>query len=255
MRRIATLVAGLARLKAHAEGLDWSLARPWDRLYLWAESELSFEAQEYTVTLLLEPHGELIDALADTMAADEDAEFRIDGTMSCGRFRQELRRTHGWALGIDYAQPDAQARFWYTSVAKLEPRLGERWEEPGGKLEQPIGTGRDVAHLAAALATAPDDECLAVFLVRHPEHRNAARRVQMATRRPYAEIRDNLLGARMLPIDILRCKLAFFGATRFDPRSDRWLRISLFQGAPFPHELADAPWEDWIFGGDGPAPA
>ena len=41
----------------------------------------------------------------------------------------------------------------------------------------------------------------------------------------------------MRPIDLLRCKLAFFGATRFDPRSDRWLRISLFQGAPFPEEL------------------
>ena len=55
---------------------------------------------------------------------------------------------------------------------------------------------------------------------------------------PYAEIRDNVLGEGMLPIDILRCKLAFFGATRFDPRSDLWVRISLFQGQPFPDELA-----------------
>jgi hypothetical protein len=54
---------------------------------------------------------------------------------------------------------------------------------------------------------------------------------------PYGEIRDNLLDAGMLPIDILRCKLAFFGATRFDPRSDRWVRISLFQGMPYPDEL------------------
>ena len=49
--------------------------------------------------------------------------------------------------------------------------------------------------------------------------------------------------AEMLPIDLLRCKLAFFGATRFDPRSDRWVRISLFQGAPYPDDLTpgDAP--------------
>ena len=33
------------------------------------------------------------------------------------------------------------------------------------------------------------------------------------------------------PIDLLRCKLAFFGASHFDPRSDRWVRISLCQGA------------------------
>ena len=55
---------------------------------------------------------------------------------------------------------------------------------------------------------------------------------------PYAEIRDNLIGAEMRPIDLLRCKLAMFGAQNFDPRSDRWLRITLFQGAPFPDELA-----------------
>ena len=56
---------------------------------------------------------------------------------------------------------------------------------------------------------------------------------------PYAEIRDNLIGAEMRPIDILRCKLAFFGAQQFDPRSDRWLRIALFAGEPFPIELAE----------------
>ena len=66
------------------------------------------------------------------------------------------------------------------------------------------------------------------------------RRVQAAERRPFAEIRDNLIAADMLPIDLLRCKLAFFGATHFDPRSDRWVRISLFQGAPFPDELPGA---------------
>ena len=48
----------------------------------------------------------------------------------------------------------------------------------------------------------------------------------------------------MRPIDLLRFKLAFFGASRFDPRSDRWLRICLFQGAPFPDEMsAGAPAE------------
>ncbi len=55
---------------------------------------------------------------------------------------------------------------------------------------------------------------------------------------PYAEIHDNLLDAGTLPIDILRCKLAFFGATRFDPRSDRWVRISLFQDMPYPDEIS-----------------
>lgn len=51
------------------------------------------------------------------------------------------------------------------------------------------------------------------------------------------DLSDNLIAEDMLPIDLLRCKLAFFGASRFDPRSDRWVRINLFQGAPFPDEL------------------
>jgi hypothetical protein len=58
----------------------------------------------------------------------------------------------------------------------------------------------------------------------------------------------------MLPIDLLRCKLAFFGAVKFDPRSDRWLRITLFQHAPLISELqareADDgrdPFDSWVY--------
>jgi len=51
----------------------------------------------------------------------------------------------------------------------------------------------------------------------------------------------------MLPIDLLRCKLSFFGATKFDPRSDRWVRITMFQGAPFPDELAGADPDDLAY--------
>ncbi len=35
---------------------------------------------------------------------------------------------------------------------------------------------------------------------------------------PYSEIRDNLVDEGMMPIDLLRFKLSFFGATHFDPR-------------------------------------
>ena len=36
---------------------------------------------------------------------------------------------------------------------------------------------------------------------------------------------------------MLRLKLSFFGALKFDPRSDKWLRICMFQGAPLPNDL------------------
>ena len=73
---------------------------------------------------------------------------------------------------------------------------------------------------------------VASFVARYPQHRHVVRRVQLADAAPYSEIRDNLIAGTCLPIDMLRCKLSFFGAAKFDPRSDRWTRITLFQGAP-----------------------
>ncbi len=217
---------------------------PWDALYRWAEGALSLEGQEALVALLIEPHGELVDGLADCMAVDESRGFRIDGAMSCAALRALIDERYAWALGIDHGAPEHCARFWYTSEEKLEPRLGERHAEPGAELEQPLAVGRDVQRLARALDARCDTEehpvatdDVADFLLTHPEHRHVVRRVQIAARFPYAEIRDNLIGADMLPLDLLRCKLSFFGAQRFDPRSDRWVRISLFQGLPGPDEL------------------
>ena len=82
-----------------------------------------------------------------------------------------------------------------------------------------------------------------MFLQNHPEHRAAVRRVQCLAKHAYAEIRDNLIGSDCLPIDMLRCKLSFFGAAKFDPKSDRWTRITLAQGAPLADELDNA--DDW----------
>lgn len=211
--------------------------RPWNRLWLWGEATLSLEGQEALLALILEPHGALIDDLAETMAADETATFTLDGSVKVADFRAGLAARYGWALDHDYTSPADIARFWYVSEEKLEPRIGERFVEDGAALEQPLGVGRMAADLAHALADWPGDQPLASFLLAHPEHRQMARRVQQSTRAPYAEIQDNLLAADMLPIDLLRCKLAFFGASHFDPRSDKWVRISLFKGAPHPADL------------------
>ncbi|MEM7188896.1 MAG: hypothetical protein AAF439_04725, partial [Pseudomonadota bacterium] len=61
---------------------------------------------------------------------------------------------------------------------------------------------------------------------------------QILAEAPYAEIRDNTISADLLPIDMLRAKLSFFGAIHFDPRSDRWVRICMYSGAPYPDELS-----------------
>ena len=247
-RRIDELAEDLSRLERFASEKVFAGPCPWEAIWRFARENLTLEGQEYAVTLLIEPHGALIDDLAETMAIDETASFRIDGRMSCETLRRSIARDYAWALELDFSQSRALARFWYVSEEKLEPRLGERFEEEGMEREQPLAIAREVAALAAALDKEERHTSVAAFLLAHPEHRHAVRRVQIAGRHPYSEIRDNLIGASLRPIDLLRCKLAFFGATRFDPRSDRWVRITLFQGAPFPDELAAQCSERWIYG-------
>jgi hypothetical protein len=247
-QRIARLREDLARLEAFADDGVLLGAYPFDAIYRFAERNLALEAQEYVVGLLLEPHGALIDDLAEGMEIDESVCFRIDGRMSCGELRRLISEHYGFALALDFSQKDALARFWYVSEEKLEPRLGERFLEPGAEREQPLAVARDIVALAHALDAEPSDAPLGLFLIAHPEHRHSVRRVQIAARHPYSEIRDNLTGAGLRAIDILRCKLAFFGATRFDPRSDRWLRITLFQGAPLPDELEREGSDLWAYG-------
>ena len=234
----------LVRLDAFVRGLDADIDQPWDNIYCWGEANLSLEGQEQLVSLLLEDHGDLIDDLAIGMASDEAAHFRIDGSMPLSRLRQMMDTAYRWTKGIDYSQNDALARVWYVSEEKLEPRLGERFEEPIEPYEQPLAPGRDAVWAMKAIdqwmenPTRSSDNNVAVFLLKHPEHRHIVRRVQTVFTLPYAEIQDNTISAEMQPIDLLRCKLSFFGASKFDPRSDRWLRITMYQGAPFPDELA-----------------
>lgn len=237
--RLSDLRDGLARLDRFA-ATDWDTTapNPWNDMWQWGQAALPLEAQEALLAAMLEPHGDLIDGLGGCMRADEEACFGIDGAMTTADLRAILEQHYGWALGIDYVDPRNCARFWYISEEKLEPRLGERFEEPGASRELPLDTGRQAAALWEALRYEADDTPVARLLLAHPEHRLMVRRVQTTKRHPFAEIRDNLIAADMLPVDLLRCKLAFFGATRFDPRSDRWVRISLFQGAIYPDDLA-----------------
>jgi hypothetical protein len=187
---------------------------------------------------LLEPQGELVDDLADMMAADESVAFPVDGRMTCDALRVAIATDYSWTRDCDFDRESAHARFWYVSEEKLEPRLGERFLEPGADLEQPLAVARDIVALLRALAEEPPSTPVADFLLRRPEWRHLVRRAQVVAEHPYSEIRGNLIDAEMRPVDLLRCKLAFFGARNFDPRSDRWLRIALFAGEPLIEDVA-----------------
>ncbi|MDG1862721.1 MAG: hypothetical protein P8J02_05830 [Yoonia sp.] len=247
VEKLAVLRADLDRLKAHVASADLSNDQPWQRLFTWAEQTLGVEAQECLASLMFEPYGALVDPLAAQMSDTDAADFYIDGTMRLDALRAVLDRCYGWAMDLDWEAAPNVARLWYVSEEKLEPRLGERFAEPLADYEQPLAPARDAVRLRKALDAWDANETVAAFLLKHPEHRHSVRRAQIVARAPYAEIRDNTIAFDLLPIDMLRCKLSFFGATHFDPRSDRWVRVCLFGNAPYPEELARMRADDWPY--------
>ena len=246
-QKTAGLCDDLTQLLEFMTDFDTSTASPFNAIFEWGEQNLSLEGQEQLVSLLIEGHGALVDDLAVTMSADETSSFHIDGSMTIGKIKHILDEAYSWVNDIDYRENAAQARVWYVSEEKLEPRLGERFEEPIEPYEQPLAPGRDIVAARETLSQWDDSTSIASFLLAHPEHRHVIRRVQIVASLPYAEIQDNTIAADMQPIDLLRCKLSFFGASKFDPRSDRWLRITMYQGAPFPDELAGLDPDDLAY--------
>ncbi len=243
--RIEALESDLVDVEATLDGW-FDQPAPWARLI--AESRRwTVETQELIAALLVEAHPALVDDLPEHMSSSVPP--RVDATMTIAQLQAQLADNFGWAVETDFESRSESAQFWYVSEEKLEPRLGLRYEEPGAELEQPLDVGRQVKALAATLAGAGTDGAVADFLLDHPEHRFAVMRVQTAARHPYSEIRDNLISERCLPIDMLRAKLATFGASKFDPKSDRWTRINMYQGAPLFSDIVDpAPGfdaDDW----------
>jgi len=242
MTRIKILRNEFEEVQAWSTPTRLKSPKPWDQLVRHS-SCWSQECQELIIALIIEPHGHLIDDLADQMSSN--IELRLEPANSVGGVRELINENYRWALNLDFENSEAQHYFWYVSEEKLEPRLGVRLEDPGADLEMPLDVARRVQELLFDLESTPDGQTVAEFLIRYPYHRYITRRIQATRLHPYIEIRDNLIGADCMPIDMLRCKLSFFGASKFDPKSDRWTRIALFQGAPLSDEISCSHVDDW----------
>ena len=105
---------------------------------------------------------------------------------------------------------------------------------------------RDIKKLHDKLLVSKNSLTIAEFLSANSDLRHVVRRAFIVEKFPYSEIQDNTIGKNLMPIDMLRLKLSFFGALKFDPRSDKWLRICMFQGAPLPHELKNYD-DQWVY--------
>lgn len=242
--------------------IDWLEQTPatpdlWDNLLDWADHHCSLEAQELINTLLIELYPDLIDAVEDDLGCEEILELQPE--MRASALKQMIESRFAWALDYEPDNPDHHYWFWYRSAEKEEPRLGVRAEEPGAEKELPLAIGPRI-HACYQLLNAFLDRsprgAVVEFLMANPGQKECVRRIQTMGNTSYGEIQANLWHRDMKPMHLLRTKLSFFGASRFDPKSDRWVRVTLFQGAPLFCELFSdhgtdkarlAALDDWNF--------
>lgn len=235
-----TVVDELAQLqhsgKAAFEGcVTWAdvLAR---------STSLSFESQEVMISCMMELYPERVDKFASQVNADETM------ALPTGKVVKDLiavlEARYQWAIGIDFESAENVYWFWYRSEDKEEPRMGVRGQERGEDKEFLLDVGRQANKLYLALQQADPQQRLSEFILTQPKYRTIARRVWTMGHKQMGDIQINVLQKTALPMHLLRCKLSMFGATKFDPRSDRWVRVTLFQGAPLFDEVHS---DEWLF--------
>ena len=219
---------------------------PFNELYLWLEKETCEECIEYIVSIMMEPFGEITQPLIKKMSSDEERHFNIPTDRTLGDLKAILEKKYSNILTIDFKKKENHKKFWFISKNKEEPRIADRFEEQGSDLEQPLAIARDIKKLYDRLLTLKKNLKISQFLIDHADLRHVIRRAFIIEKFPYSEIQDNTISENIVPIDMLRLKLSFFGALKFDPRSDKWLRICMFQGAPLPNELKNYD-EQWVY--------
>ena len=225
---------------------DFQKDHPFNEIYLWLEKETCEECIEYIVSIMMEPYGEITEPLIREMSSDEEKYFNIPTERTVEELRLILEKKYTNILSIDFSKKENNKKFWFISKNKEEPRLADRFEEGGANLEQPLAIARDIKKLYDKLLISKNSLTIDKFLIENSELRHVVRRAFIIEKFPYSEIQDNTISEKIVPIDMLRLKLSFFGALKFDPRSDKWLRICMFQGAPLPNELKNYD-EQWVY--------
>ena len=218
----------------------------WNLIYLWSEKNLGEECVEYIVSMMMEPYDSIIDPLINDMSSEEEKYFNIPADRKISELKTIIENNYKSIIGINFKEKNSTANFWFISKNKEEPRVANRYQEQGSELEQPLAIARDIKLLYESVKKANQTDTVAKFLLNNNDLRHVVRRAFIVEKFPYSEIQDNTIGASLIPIDMLRLKLSFFGAVKFDPRSDKWLRINMYQGAPLPHEMKLSN-DNWVY--------
>jgi hypothetical protein len=225
---------------------NFEIEYPFNEIYLWLEKNGCEECIEYVVSMMLEPFDRIVKPLISKMSSDEDQYFTIPTYRTVEDLRNIIEKRYPDILKINFEKQENQKNFWFISKNKEEPRYADRFEENGSELEQPLAIARDIKKLYEVLLVSKNSLTIDKFLIENSDLRHVVRRAFIIEKFPYSEIQDNTIGEKVIPIDMLRLKLSFFGALKFDPRSDKWLRICMFQGAPLPIDLKNFD-QQWVY--------
>ena len=219
---------------------------PFNEIYSWIEKKTCDECIEYIVSMMLEPFDNIVKPLVSKMSSDEDQYFTIPTHRTVEDLKSIIEKRYSDIIKINFEKKENNKNFWFISKNKEEPRYADRFEEDGSDLEQPLAIARDINNLYNKLKVSNNNLTIDKFLLQNNDLRHVVRRAFIIEKFPYSEIQDNTIGENVVPIDMLRLKLSFFGALKFDPRSDKWLRICMFQGAPLPNELKSFD-DQWVY--------
>ena len=245
--KIKGLIEDLKKfIKFMKEDFKFQNSYQFNQIYNWSEENLNDECIEYIVSMMMEPFDDIVNPLITQMSSDEEEHFNIPVDRTIEDLRNILENKYSEILKIDFLKDENNQNFWFISKNKEEPRIGDRYIDEGSDLEQPLAIARDINKLYEAVFTKKNSSKIGKFLKDNNHLRHVVRRAFIAEKFPYSEIQDNTIGSKLVPIDMLRLKLSFFGAIKFDPRSDKWLRICMFQGAPLPSELDNFD-DKWIY--------
>ena len=235
----------LIKYISYINDIDLSQKFKWLDILDYCDSNFNNDTKEIARVQLIELYPQISEELAEDMADEEIMD--IDGNQSIGDLKKTINEKYSWIKNIDFNNKDSNYLFWYVSAAKLEPRLGERYNEQGSELEQNLGIAKMVNDLFKQIKNVDENQLICEFLLIHPEYRGIVKRIQSLKNYPFSEVQDNVLDKKTMPIDMLRFKLSFFGANRYDPKSDRWLRVSFFSGAPYLSDLNNKNVDEWGF--------
>ena len=247
LKKINSLLNNIQKFLIFIEKeFNFEIDYPFNEIYLWLEQNTCEECTEYVVSLMLEPFDRIVKPLISKMSSDEDQYFTIPTYRTVEDLRNIIEKRYPDILKINFEKKENNKNFWFISKNKEEPRYADRFEENGSELEQPLAIARDIKKLYEVLLVSKNSLTIDKFLIENSDLRHVVRRAFIIEKFPYSEIQDNTIGEEVIPIDMLRLKLSYFGALKFDPRSDKWLRICMFQGAPLPIDLKNFD-QQWVY--------